>query len=324
MDFFKGIAASVGWLTTYLGGIGAILYGCGYLITQAQSNLLGIDVIVGFNQEQFVQEGAKFFLSLGIERGMLADAFLNLFLMAGLFAVLIFLPTLLVCLIKKMNIRDFLAQQQERYTRYSERKVWWWRIAAYLALVSLLLFLVEDPQRFNDPLEVSNLLYANREISKNPSVEPTRTLLVNGDTGALRHYFEGAMLMWLKSVVLLLLVWRIASPWRHRLLAVSPFVIIVGINTVLMPMLYGVLQKQIRFPVIALRPSNVSPINTSGKFFLLNKTDAEFVIWDTVGQKILWMPISGIESAEISQVEHLFKSNTRTPHRAAGDAHDGY
>jgi hypothetical protein len=304
MELSKGIALFVGWLSGALAGIGAILYACGYLLSTAQLHLLGLSGLVSYGQERYVEEGGRFLVDV---LGLLGEILLNLFISLGFVALLLALVLLPLGYFLRHQLAATRLRWAERLARL--RQSGSARATLFGVLLVLLLLGSEDPQRLNAPLHISNLLF----VQTPPAAGSLSALLLNGERTQLKAIFANSLLMLVKAVVLLLLAWRVAAPWRWRLLLSAPFVLIVLLYTVLLPMLYGVLQRQIRLPVISL-DSTSADVNAADKLYLLNRTEREFVLWDAHARRVLWLPAAAVRSAQIRQVETLF-ANTAAPAR---------
>ena len=61
MSLFKGIAIFIGWLSSSLAGIVAILYASGYLVTISRLHLLGLDGLVVHGNDYFFGKAANSF-----------------------------------------------------------------------------------------------------------------------------------------------------------------------------------------------------------------------------------------------------------------------
>ena len=303
MELSKGIALFVGWLSGALAGIGAILYACGYLLSTAQLHLLGLSGLVNYGQERYVEEGGRFLVDV---LGLLGEILLNLLISAGFVTLLVLAPL-------GYFMRHRLGAARARWhARLAQmRQSGPARALVFAALLVLLLVGSEDPQSLNAPLQISNLLF----VQQQPAAGSLSALLLNGDSVRLKAIFANSLLMLLKAAVLLLLAWRVAAPWRWRLLLSAPFVLIVLLYTVLLPMLYGVLQRQIRLPVISLDTTMTWPGSGAEKLFLLNRTERDFVLWDAHARRVLWLPVGAVRSAQIRQVETLFAGRTAMPTR---------
>jgi hypothetical protein len=292
----KSVAVFVGWLSGSLGGIGAILYACGYLATMAQLNMLGLSGLVSYGHEHYLEEGGRFILSIV---GQTGEILFNLLLAVGIIALPLGLAAGLWYLLRRQSMRA--VREKLRGSLAKLRGRWPWRAGVFVVLLVLLFAGAEDPQAFNDPLEVSNLLFAG-----NPERPGLPRLLADGDSVSLKAIFSNSLLLTLQAGVLMFLAWQVVAPWRWRLLAVSPFFIIFMLYVLLLPMLYGVLQRQIRLPLVTLVPSGEWPVTTSDRLFLLNRTDRDFVLWDAGQRKVLLLPLDAVKAAEIREVQPIF------------------
>ena len=303
MELSKGIALFVGWLSGALAGIGAILYACGYLLSTAQLHLLGLSGLVNYGQERYVEEGGRFLVDV---LGLLGEILLNLLISVGFVALLVLLVLAPLGYFMRRRLGAARARWHARLAqlRQSGRA----RALVFAALLALLLAGSEDPQSLNAPLQISNLLF----VQEQAAAGSLSALLLSGDSVRLKAIFANSLLMLLKAVILLL-AWRVAAPWRWRLLLSAPFVLIALLYTVLLPMLYGVLQRQIRLPVISLDTTIAWPGSGAEKLFLLNRTERDFVLWDAHARRVLWLPVGAVRSAQIRQVETLFADRAATP-----------
>ncbi|GAO35410.1 hypothetical protein SCT_0796 [Sulfuricella sp. T08] len=306
MELSKGIALFVGWLSGALAGIGAILYACGYLLSTAQLHLLGLSGLVNYGQERYVAEGGRFLIDV---LGLLGEILLNLLISVGFVAllVLLVLAPLMYVMRRRLRAAQSLWHARLAQLRQSGRA----RALVFAALLMLLLAGSEDPQSLNAPLQISNLLFVQGQAAAGSLT----ALLLSGDSVRLKAIFANSLLMLIKAVGLLLLAWRVAAPWRWRPLLSAPFVLIVLLYTVLLPMLYGVLQRQIRLPVISLETATAWPGSDAQKLFLLNQTERDFVLWDAHARRVLWLPVTAVRSAQIRQVEALFAGSAAAPTR---------
>jgi hypothetical protein len=307
MNIFRGVAVFIGWLTGSLAGIAAILYVFGYLISIAQLHLLGLDAqFFGYANPYYVQEGGKFLISVG---QYLGDIFLNLLIAVAIFTFPILIILMIVLFFKREKLREYRDRWKNNMNKIGEKWPLLWRGLAFTLLLILLFYLSADPQSFNDPLEISNLLFTSESHqTTSDTADKIRSLLIKGETESLKTYFLDCLLFELKAGILLFLAWLVTSPWRLRLLAISPFVIIFMLYTIFLPMLYGVLNYQMKFPVINLSSDNEMLLNRSGNLYLINKTDGEFILWDCSKKEVLWVPQSEIKAAEIKQTEFLFNT----------------
>lgn len=305
MNIFRGITVFIGWMTGSLAGIGAILYVFGYLITIAQLHLLGLDAqFFGYGNPYYVQEGGKFLISVG---QYLGDIILNLLIAVVIFTFPILIILMILLFFKREKLREYRTRWKNNLNKINEKWPLLWRGLAFTLLLFLLFYLSADPQSFNDPLEISNLLFTSESYqSTSDTADKIRSLLIKGETESLKGYFLDCLLFELKAGILLFLAWVVTSPWRLRLLAISPFVIIFMLYTIFLPMLYGVLNYQMKFPVINLSSDNEILLNRSGNLYLINKSDGEFILWDCSQKEVLWIPQSEINAAEIKQTEFLF------------------
>lgn len=304
----KGTAAFIGWLAGYVGGVTAILYACGFLVTRAHQNALGLFGLVEYGHQHFVQEGAKFLLVVGQSMARIA------------------LPLALPGIVAAGVVAVLLAVgRRSAWFRWG-REAWTARLGhvggpgagrrlAYALLLALLILHADTYlEKFSRPLLVSNLLYADPQDAgaARPAEETTeqiRTWLLAGDAQrATTHFYY---LLWGAVLAggLLLASWQLVAHWAAGPgltgLLLAPFVISFSLYALSVPMLYGVLVRPTRYPVVVLEPRSEAPAERA-RLFLLNKTDRELVLWDGSRRRVLWVATTDLRRAEVQGVESLF------------------
>ncbi len=296
MNVFKEITALLAWLSGSLAGIAAVFYACGYLIKRAHLNLLGISALFSFSEEQYMQEGARFIAEMA---DLVARIALPLLMVAIALAAAVFL-------LRRTGLRRRMDAAWEWSAELAERKPWVWRSAAFGALLVLLTVLIDrELALFGAPLAISDLLFA-------PSGGPggdagqIREWLVTGDRASLDNLYFNLTLAVIKGGVLLLLAWRVVEPWRLRILLAAPFALAFLLSALMLPMAYGVLKRPARFPRIVADSESKILAGVQGEVFLLDKTDDEFVLWDAVARRVIWLPLDEVKSAEIGRSRFLF------------------
>lgn len=312
MNILKEIAAFIGWLSGSLAGIGAILYACGYLITRAHLHMLGIDALYEYSNEHYMQEGAKFFVVMADLAGRIS---LPLLVTLGAVALLIALVASLIFgiwyLVRgRKGLKDIWVSASAGIARFCEGRLSRWRGMSFTVALILLLYVAEtELSSFSIPLSVSDLLFrSGAEASAGAGSTEGQVLswLVSGDTESLKNSFIGSMLSVMKAGLLLLLAWRVSAPWRFRALMVSPFVIVFMVFLILLPMVYGVLMRPARFARVSIESENRMLADRPTGLFLLNKTDNEFVLWDSVRRQVLWIPAEEVKGARVEHIQFLF------------------
>ena len=293
MNVFKEITALLGWLSGSLAGIAAIFYACGYLIKRAHLNLLGISALFSFSEEQYMQEGARFVAEMA---DLVARIALPLIMVAIVLAAAVFLL-----------LRTGLRRHWDTVkARYAEGTPWAWRSAGYGALMVLLILLVDrELAAFSAPLAVSDLLFAPSAPGSGDAGR-IREWLVTGDRASLDNLYFNLTLGVIKGGALLLLAWEIAEPRRLRMLLTAPFALAFLLSVLMLPMAYGVLKRPARFPSIIADSESKMLAGVRGTLFLLDKTGDEFVLWDSVARRVIWLPRDEVKSAEIGRARFLF------------------
>ncbi len=107
--------------------------------------------------------------------------------------------------------------------------------------------------------------------------------------------------------------WYFAPQSRFRALLMSPLLMALVLFAIQLPMSYGILERSLTYPVVQLSMDPAHPLSGAGPYFLLNKTDAGFVVWDRGAKRVLWLPGGSVQRAEIFTVENLFAPDQTPP-----------
>lgn len=301
MNIFKAITAVLGWLSGALAGIAALFFSCGYLITRAHMNLLGVSAIFSFTQEQYMLEGARFVADMvdSLARNALPLLELIIMLLAVGF------------LLMQTRVRGLLEPARLRAADFVKCRQTGCRAACYGLLILLLFLIKQDIGMFVPPLAVSDLLFLPAAPS-GKGHEIVRWLL-SGDRDSLEAWYFDLTLSVFKAALLLLLAWRLTQPWRLRLLLTAPFALAFSLSVLLLPMSYGVLKRPVRFPGIIVNSENSLLASVQGELFLLDKTEDQFILWEAGTRRVLWLPRDQVLSAQIGKPRLLFASQRSTP-----------
>lgn len=304
-----GVKGFILWLGGSLAGITALLYACGYLVTRAHLHMLGLYGFVEFDNEHFLQEGAKFLLSVAYD---LANTAVAIFILIGL----VLAPVAAFWLLGRRRLKPLL-QRVADWRRRNPQVLRHLRGLSYVVLLAALIWLTFiSLHPFYAPLCVADLLYgsggvddcgANPELGQLSSV--LESALLAGDSELALH-FGKRLTQVVYFVLITCMAWPTVARWRWRSWLIAPFLVSTGLFLLLLPMDYGVLQRPTVYPVIRLHGAATTG-NGTDTLYLLDKTDSEFIVWDSVARKVVWLPAGGLEKAEIVQIGNLF-------HTAAG------
>ena len=302
MNFLQTVAKFLGWLTGVLAGITAILYACGYLMTQTQFHLLGIHILLPSNRDYYLHEGAKFFIVTGQKAGLLALG-------------LVFLA-LVVCIpwsiLKKTGKgAQFQTAFHNRYGRIPTENRWRWQALTLLAMILLLFFpLLRNLDIFRAPLELAGLLATLQDAAYPATLgDEARKVFASLNIADTRHLNDLYYLLLMHCLFAGFLVWashRLTAAWPLRTLLTFPFVVVFAIYLFLLPQDYVVLQKRFTFPAVAVLATIDAASDLSEDLLLLNKTDKEFILWNPSTQKTLWIPIAKVAKIEIGPARPVF------------------
>jgi len=319
IDIATGIKGFILWIGGSLGGITALLYACGYLVTRAHLHMLGLYGFVEFDSDHFLQEGAKFFLAVAYD---LAGTAVFVFTLIGIVLV----PAVAASFLGKRRVLPLL----ERYAAWRElrRSTQAPRIARalfYGALFGMLIWLTGDSLHpFYAPLCISDLLYSqvnNNECASNPQLAqlsaPLKSALLAADTARLGETFGERLSQSIYFILLAAVAWRTVAPWRRRGWLILPFLVCMGLFLMLLPMDYGVLKRPTVYPVLGLTAGKDAEAWNGDTLYLLNKSDDEFVAWNASAHRIVWIPAGSQARAEILRMHELF--GAPAPTIAAGE-----
>jgi hypothetical protein len=308
--FVAGIKAFSLWLGGSLAGISAMLYATGYLITRAHLNLLGLYGIVDFGNDYIVQEGAKFFLVIGYS--YVLGVILPLL---GIAAVAAIVPLALTAMLRKTLVR-LGDRVRACFPRFGPEGVL--RVAVF---AGLLFFFFRDTDHLLDefqvPLCVANLLYPDPGPDGAPCGSPmmakaraVKAAILNRNKvnrAMLNEMFSGLLYATAKTGVLTYLIWQVVRPWRRwRLWLVALPSVAVCFYGVSLLLDYAVLQKPVVYPRIVVTLTEPSPFWLNSPLFLLNKTTNDFVIWDSLARRLVWVPSGSVKRVEVVGVDDLF------------------
>lgn len=300
MNILKEITAFIGWLSGSLAGIAAILYACGYLITRAHLHLLGVGAFLAYSREQYMQEGAKFFVDMANLAGRVSLPLL----------IVAILLTAVYAILRLTRLRTLLDRGKEWLIRMKETRPWLWHGILFAILLALLIYLAENELNgFGAPLAVSDLLFTTNTdptAAETGEMAHIRSWLITGDWASLDDLFFTLSLSVMKAGVIFLLAWRVTAIWRLRLFLVSPFAVTFMLYLLLLPMVYGILKRPARFARITVDSDNRMLAGKGSELYLLDRNEHEFVLWDSTGRRVVWLPRGEVKSAEIGRSRFIF------------------
>jgi hypothetical protein len=309
IDIVAGTRAFIVGLGGALAGISAMLYASGYLVTRAHLSLLGLYGLIDFNNDYILQEGAKFFLVTAYSAGR--DMVLPALALLTLAAILLILLGLLL---RARTRRWWQTLRNHAPGREARR---WLRMIAFVTVFVLFLWHSDEYlDKFEHPLCFANLLFADAGTTKCSMAtarggDGLKAALLGSDKAALNGAFRELIVGLAESIALSYLTWRIALPWRWRAWCIAPCLFATLLYVFLLPMDYGVLQRSINYPRIALTLDEKAVFPVSGPTFLMNKSAGDFVIWGASSRKLFWVPAASVRRAEVDGAYDLFDPRWR-------------
>ena len=299
-----------------LAGITAILYACGYLVTRAHLSLLGLYGLIDFSNDYILQEGAKFFLVTAYSVGRDMVLPLLAILTPAVIAV-----TLLGLLLHR-RMQRWRQNARQRFPAFDAPR--WGRALAFTAIFILFLWHSDVYlDKFEHPLCFANMLYADAGTTKcaaihGRGVDPLMTAIAGSHQALLDNAFQELVVGLTQALAISYLTWRITRPWRAHAWCVAPSFFATALYVILLPMDYGVLQRSINYPRIALTLDEKAAFPVTGPVFLLNKSSNDFVVWGASSRKLFWVPAASVKRAEVDGAFDLFDSRWHTSAKPGG------
>ncbi|WP_157654764.1 hypothetical protein [Burkholderia ubonensis] len=311
-DLLRGAKGFIIWAGASVAGITAILYATGYLVARAHLSMLGLYGFVDFSNDFYLQEGAKFLVTVSFT---IARYAIVIVAFAGVVYIAVWL---LGGLFKRVTKKPLLPAgwRVPANPRTLERL----RRGAYaLLLVALLMLQDHSLGPLEAPLGVKNLLYVDRSALAAPVVETTRiddsnglkALILTDKKAALVGAFQNLLGMVCAAAGLTIVAWRVVQPWKPRAWLILPYVVALALGLLALPMDYGVLMRATLYPRVTLTPDGDQPFPMADRAFLLSATKDAFVIWDSLCHRLAWIPSDRIAFARSDDVADLFGPVTR-------------
>jgi hypothetical protein len=301
-SFIEGLKSFLVWVAGALAGMTAILYTCGYLVTRSHLAMLGLYGLVDFDSDHFLQEGAKFAITVAY---MALRPLLSIVVLLGL--VLLLVRALGSVLAQRSAGGWLLGRVRAISTLVSpsSRR----KLAYLLCLGALLTHATLAFDYFESPLHVTNLLYADPAVAKPGSLD---ALVLAGERSRLRGRFEGLLWGTVLAALLMLTAWRTMGAGSRTLqsLQMMPFGVTLALYLVTLPMDYGVLERSVVYGVVSFTTEPGS-LPVGGSLYLLDKKSDGFVVWDKSTRRVVWVPVSKILRAELRAVEPLFTKGVK-------------
>ena len=263
--------------------------------------MLGLYGLVEYGNDHFLQEGAKFLVSVGYD---VLRTFLPL---AALLAILSGLGALAYVVgaraLRGSRLATVGADVRGRFAAFP-----WWRQTGFILLFLALIWHSDRYlDAFEQPLGVLNLLYAapGKASPSETGVAKLEAMLLAGESEKLDDTFKDLLYGLLGAGSLAIAAWRVAAPWRSRIWLVAPFLAAATIYLITLPMDYGALLRPVRYPVVTF-DAEVQP--GAGPLFLFAHTGEGFVVWNSAARRVVFLPAGGVKRVEIRDVGMLFGS----------------
>lgn len=300
-SFIEGLKSFLVWVAGALAGITAILYACGYLVTRSHLAMLGLYGLVDFGADHFLQEGAKFAITVAY---VALRPLLSVVVLLGLVVLLVrAIGPVLAHRGAGGWLTGAMGKVSALVSPESRRK-----LAYFLCLGALLAHATVAYDNFENPLNVVNLLYADPAAAKPGSLN---ALILAGDRARLHGRFEGLLWSTLLAASLTVAAWRAVGAGRsHSNLLMMPFGVTLGLYLVTLPMDYGVLERPVNYGAVSFT-SDPGTLPQGDNFYLLDKKSDGFVVWNKTTRRVVWVPASKIQRVEVRAVEPLFAKGVK-------------
>jgi hypothetical protein len=285
----RALGGTIAWLFGATAGVGAVLYAFGYLITQANLQMLGVELLdLRYDPALYTRRGFEFLQLSAMLVGQV-QFWLLLALALGFVSWR---------LVEKASRR--LATKQPFRSIGGHREVW--RAVAYTVLLLLLARQLKAHLWFPEDLMVSGVL-----TDSAAAASPIRAWILSGKEDLLLERYAILVNQQVVIGLLLLLAWALNRAWRWNPLLMAPFAVVFAISLAWLPQEYGTLALSNKFLQALIRYEH--PAEATGQpaltLYLVNKTDSEFVLWDAHQRKIVWVPSRIVASVEISESRTL-------------------
>ena len=316
MGLFKGIAIFIAWLTSSMAGIAAIFYAFGYLVARAQLNLLGLFGLFEYPGELYLQEGAKFFVTIAVLiMGNILPWMTLLFYAVVLLSLLAAPPLILLRLWKRSLAVEHLERAHAAGISLWQKHPQLWRMLLLAGLFVVLMFhVLPYLLRFADVLSISNVLFGPSSVTLGPGhAEKVYDWLMHGESQELQQYFMTLLGGEFLALFLLIAAWQVSQSLPARFWFVSPFIVIFSLYTVFTPMVYGVLVRPARYAVVTLDWKESHGPSTASKLFLLKKSSQELILWDSHEKEVLCLSRDLVDGVRVLGMESLFSQRQKNP-----------
>jgi len=297
MGLFRDLGLFIAWLAGSLGGITAIFYACGYLVTLSNLRMLGVDLFaLSYDPAFYMQRGAGFFVLSVVS---VVSATTNVVVM-----LIVLIPLWIV--IRTLKARAGRNIVPARWSETLQHNATLLQALAFaLLLLAMFLFVMRLYTSMQEHLGVSDVMTATPEIGGSPAQKRLREWIVESNHPVLEEQFSRFVYSQMAAAVIMALAWHVTKDWNWRPLWIFPFALLFGMSAASLPLVYGVLIVPNEFSEIVLVRNRNEEQNTRQVFYLLNKTESEFVVWAARERKVIWVPAQNLSEAMIGRRRSL-------------------
>ncbi len=291
MNAFRELGLFVAWLAGSLGGITAIFYACGYLITLSNLKMLGLDLLA-FNYDPafYMQRGAGFVVLCTVS---LVHTLIG-------YSILVILVVPLFLLARWAAGRSRLTKHADGIAQAILANGTQWRAVAFtLMLLAMAIFIMHLYPSIQEHLAVLDVLMEGPRPGTSDVQTRVRGWIIDGNRAPLESQFAIFVQSLLIAAVIVIAAWRVTQGWAWRPLWMAPFVLLFGIAAASLPLAYGVLMLPNEFSEVVLIRDEGQASERPTRLYLLNKNADEFVLWEPVERRILWIPTHGLSAVAI-------------------------
>jgi hypothetical protein len=126
--------------------------------------------------------------------------------------------------------------------------------------------------------------------------------------------FLFSVIFFLEATLIFYLAWLLTARWRFRILLTAPFALVLAMFFLSLPLIYGTIVLPNEFSTVRVAAGGAQA-SVGGEYFLLNKTGDALVLWDDRNTRMLWLPLSQVETVRIGRTSPLLFAGSRVDGR---------
>ncbi len=200
-------------------------------------------------------------------------------------------------------LKDRFLAKRGKAAEYARQHPIVWKGPLFVVLAAtFFLDLWPRYEGFSEILGIPHILFEPQVSGLNPKIEMIRSAISNQGSqsdATTATVFFNCQLFLIEALVLLYLAWCVTTTWRFRFLLTAPFVLIVSMFVVTLPMINGIVIISNEFSTIRVTTELPSEASRSDELYLLTKSDNKFILWDDEKREVLWLALGSVTNAEM-------------------------